>query len=58
VIDLERLKNMIDCRDVKDAHAAVDALVESGVIVEVERRSNGAGRSTTAYKLAEGWGKL
>ena len=37
----------------KDAHAAVDALVESGVIVEVERRSNGAGRPAKAYKLAE-----
>ncbi len=38
----------------KDAHSAVEALIESGVIVEVERRSNGAGRPTTAYKLAEG----
>jgi predicted transcriptional regulator len=37
----------------KDAHAAVDALVESGAIVEVERRSNGAGRPAKAYKLAE-----
>jgi hypothetical protein len=37
----------------KDTHAAVDALVESGVIVEVERRSNGAGHPAKAYKLAE-----
>jgi SOS-response transcriptional repressor LexA len=38
----------------KDAHSAVEALIESGVIVEVERRSNGAGRPTMAYKLMEG----
>jgi len=37
----------------KDAHSAVEALIESGVIVDVERRSNGAGRPTTAYKLAD-----
>ncbi len=41
-------------RNRKDAHSAVEALIESGVIVEVERRSNGAGRPTMAYKLAEG----
>lgn len=38
----------------KDAHSAVEALIESGVITEVERRSNGAGRPTMAYKLVEG----
>jgi hypothetical protein len=38
----------------KDAHSAVEALIESGVIMEVERRSNGAGRPTMAYKLMEG----
>jgi predicted ArsR family transcriptional regulator len=54
VISLERLKDIIDCCHAKNAHAAVDALVEWGVIVEVERRSNGAGRPTKAYKLAEG----
>ncbi len=38
----------------KDAHAAVEALIESGVIVEVERsNSNGnGGRPTKAYKLS------
>jgi predicted ArsR family transcriptional regulator len=53
VISLERLKDIIDCCHAKNAHAAVDALVESGVIVEVERRLNGAGRPAKAYKLAE-----
>ena len=38
----------------KDAHASVDALLESGTIEEIDRRSRAGGRPTKAYRLVGG----
>lgn len=38
----------------RDVHAAIDALKEAGEIMEVERRSSGAGRPTTGFIIAKG----
>jgi len=38
----------------KDAHASVDALLESGTIEEIDRRSSAGGRPTKAYRLVGG----
>ena len=37
----------------KDAYNAVDALLESGAIMSVERNGTGRGRTTTGFIVAE-----